>query len=194
VAESSAITDLFERTPLRQLAESAIGAGRIPAMGRGHIALRFPSQADPPPPPQPHIDGTHSPNNGVPKGEVYCFTALAGVLLSDLPDPWCGNFTVWPGSHRTHEQYFRTHGEQALMDGVPALDLGAPCQITGRAGDIVLAHYLLAHAVAPHTGPNIRYATFFRIIADGFPGTESLCDAWGDWHGMRDVAESAKAR
>ena len=32
------------------------------------------SSADPPPAPRPHLDGMHSPNNGVPAGEIYSFT------------------------------------------------------------------------------------------------------------------------
>ena len=38
--------------------------------------------------------------NGVAAGTIYHFTALAAVFLSDVDEPFAGNFTVWPGSHR----------------------------------------------------------------------------------------------
>ena len=33
------------------------------------------------------------------------FTAFATVYLDDVPEPFCGNFTVWPKSHRTMDAY-----------------------------------------------------------------------------------------
>src|SRR4029078_7199789 len=134
-----------------------------------------------------HIDGMYSPTNGVKPGTISNFTALLGVLLSDLPDENAGNFTVWPGSHLKHERYLREHGPQALMNVLPPLQIGPPKQLTGRAGDVILAHYLLAHAVAPNVSPPPRYAVFFRVThVDHEPQRwESMTDAWLQWDGLR---------
>src|SRR5205085_11018524 len=136
---------------------------KIKPVGSGQIALRFPGLADPPPPPKPHLDGMHSPNNGVPEGTIQNFTMLVGVLLSDLTGPYAGNFTVWPGTHHQYEQYFRDQTPQSLLNGMPPIDMPEPCQISGRAGDVALVHYELAHSAAPNVSPYVRYAVFFRL-------------------------------
>src|SRR5512142_908850 len=53
------ISDLLNRTPALALAESLIGEGKIRPVRGGQIALRFPSMADPPPEPRPHLDGMY---------------------------------------------------------------------------------------------------------------------------------------
>ena len=186
--DAPAITGLLHETPLWGLAESAIGPGRIRPVGRGQIALRFPVTTEPAEP-RPHIDGMYSPTNGVPKGEIRNFTALVGVLLSDLPGVAAGNFTVWPGTHRLYEGYFREHGPQALLEGMPRVALPAPRQITGQAGDAVLCHYQLAHGIAGNGSPHIRYAIFFRLSHVDHDNVhwECMTDIWREWEGMRGV-------
>jgi hypothetical protein len=187
------ISDLFNASPARDLAEDAVGPGRVRPVDAGQVALRFPRDLSVARPPTfgPHIDGMHTPTNGVPKGTISNFTALLGVLLSDLPDEFAGNFTVWPGSHLRHADYFRAHGPRSLIDGMPKVDVGLAKQITGKAGDVVLAHYLLGHGVAPNLSPHVRYACFFRLYAVDHERTrwESMCDPWLQWHGMRGGAE-----
>ncbi|MEQ7124105.1 phytanoyl-CoA dioxygenase family protein [Actinopolymorpha sp. B11F2] len=197
VQTTSAITDLLTKSPLWELAESAIGEGKIApgARGAGQVALRFPS-TDPPHEPHPHIDGMYSPNNGVPKGEIRNFTALVGVFLSDVPGPYSGNFTVWPGTHRRYERYFREHGPDALLQGMPPVELPEPQQVTARAGDAVLAHYQLGHGIAGNASPHIRYAIFFRLshVDHEQVRWECMTDIWREWAGMRDVVAHAAAR
>jgi hypothetical protein len=146
------ITDLYNASPIKDVAEQFIGAGKIRPVGGGQIALRFPAPlpedgaaADKPRQPNPHIDGMYSPTNGVKEGTIANFTALVGVFLSDVPEPFMGNFTAWPGSHRLYESYFREHGPQALLNGMPPVELPPAEQFTGRAGDAALCHYLLGH-------------------------------------------------
>lgn len=187
------IADVFNKTPLLPLAESAVGAGKIRPVGGGQIALRFPVPTDPPPVARPHIDGMYSPTNGVPEGTIGHFTALVGVLLSDLPGPDAGNFTVWPGTHRLYEDYFRAHGPEKLFDGMPPIDMPAPVQITGQAGDGVLVHYQLAHGVTPNVSPHVRYALFFRLthVEHNRGSLDILTDIWREWEGLRDVSGAA---
>lgn len=189
---SPAITDLLNDTPLWDAAESAIGTEQIKPVTAGQIALRFPV-LDEAAEPRPHIDGMYTPTNGVPEGTIANFTALVGVLLSDLSGPYAGNFTVWPGTHRMYEQYFREHGPQALLQGMPKVELPQPVQITGQAGDAVLVHYQLAHGIAGNSSPHIRYAIFFRLHHVNHDNVhwECMTDIWLEWAGMQGVAETA---
>ena len=193
--DAPVITDLLYRTPAWKLAESAIGTGRIDPPATAQIALRFPSLQDPPPEPDGHLDGVHSPHNGVPKGEIRNFTMLVGIYLSDVPNPYAGNFTVWPATHRAFERYFREHGAEALLAGMPPIDLPRPRQITGAAGDIILAHYQIAHTAAPNVSPHTRYAVFFRLRHVDHPSfrPEAMTDIWLEWEGLRDVAQRVGA-
>ena len=190
------ITDLLNRTPAWSLAESAIGSGRIQPVTGAQVALRFPNLNDEPGRASPHIDGMHSPTNGVPQGQILNFTALAGILLSDVPGPNAGNFTVWPGSHHLLQAHFQEHGPESLLAGLPQVSLGEPMQITGKAGDIVIAHYELAHGVTPNVSPSIRYAIFFRLhhVDHDAHRWESMTDIWLQWEGMREVAAQRRDR
>lgn len=180
------ILDLLKATPAWALAESLLGEGRIEAVRSGQIALAFP-QSEAPAPPYPHLDGLHTPTNGVPAGEVRSFTLLVGVVLSDVAAPGAGNLTVWPGSHRAYEGYFRELGPKALLRGMPPVALPEPVEVTGRAGDLVLCHYQLAHAVGTNTSPHVRYAVYFRLKSRGHDGRrwECLTDLWREWPGVR---------
>jgi len=197
VTKSPAILDLFYKTPALELAESAIGEGKVKlARDAGQIALRFPQMTDPPIVPGPHLDGMHTPMNGVPKGQILNFTMLLGIMLNDVSQPYSGNLTLWPGSHYLYEDYFRKHGWETLIGGMPPVDLPEPVQIMGNAGDIVLCHYQLGHTAAINVSPNIRYAIYFRLdhIDHERMKRDALTNIWLEWEGMRDfTAEKSKA-
>lgn len=186
------IKDLLLKTPAWDLAESLIGAGRIKPPGGGQIALRFPSR-DEPGKARPHLDGMHSPTNGVPAGTIGNFTMLLGVFLSDVPQPLMGNFTVWPGTHHLYEQYFREHGPQSLLNGLPPVEMPEPEAILGRAGDVVLVHYQLAHSVGPNVSPQVRYTVFFRLshVEHDALHWECMTDIWREWEGIGEVVKQA---
>ncbi len=183
------ITDLLYASPLWSLAESAIGVEAIQPVESGQIALRFPTM-NTPQEPEPHIDGMYTPTNGVPKGQILNFTALIGIFLSDIPDKFMGNFTIWPGTHHIYSDYFRQHGPQSLLNGMPPVSLPTPVQITARAGDAVLCHYLLGHCAVGNTSPFIRYSIFFRLMHKNHESWrwETMIDPWIEWAGMQEVA------
>jgi hypothetical protein len=182
------IADLVQASSLWGLAESAIGAGQLGPLGFGQIALRFPT-AEPPRVPHPHLDGMYTPTNGVPKGVIRNFTALVGVVLSDVPHADMGNLIVWPGSHLPYETYFRDRGPEALLEGMPDVPLAAPQQITGSPGDAVLCHYQLGHGIAANTSPHIRYAVYFRLkhVDHDSLHWECMTDIWREWPGIREL-------
>jgi hypothetical protein len=194
------ILDLFERSGAREIVESATGPLQ-PAKG-ALIALRWPEPLDGPistRPLWPHIDGTFSPTNGIPEGSpLLNYTANIGILLSDLPDTNAGNFTVWPGSHRVLNRQFHERGVEALLDNskFPSIPgFGQPRQITGTAGDLVIAHYLLGHDYAINLSPHIRYKIFFFTVSTAQTDGNRLggvADMWRDWAGMQGICASQR--
>lgn len=182
---SSVILDLYRRSAVPAIVESLIGAAH-PVVS-SQIALRFPNRKSAPALLDPHIDGIYTPTNGVPSGRIHSFTMFIGVALSDVPGPWSGNLTVWPGTHRQYEEYFRVHGPESLLHGMPPVRLPDPVQLTARAGDAFLLHYQLAHSAAPNFSPHVRYAVYFRVAALGHAERwrTVLTDIWAEWPGMR---------
>ena len=125
-------------------------------------------------PGRPHVDGITPPD---PDGRPGTFTLLAGSWLSDQSTPYQGNLWVWPGTHRRFGAYLASYGADALSrihpEPYPAVDLGDPVQLTGPAGSVVLAHYLLGHNIGGHDGPAgapPRQVVYYRLHAEGHRG------------------------
>jgi hypothetical protein len=191
ITGSAAILDLLTETPLWSMAESVIGEGTLLPVSHGQIALRFPING-PAGAVHPHIDGMYTPDNGVPKGTIANFTALVGVYLSDTPTENAGNFTVWPGTHRQYAEYFSQAGPEALLHGMPPVQLPESIQITPRAGDAVISHYQIGHGIAPNVSGNIRYAIYFRLSRTGHQdiSLDVMTDLWREWDGMQALLAS----
>jgi hypothetical protein len=169
-----ALRDLL--IPAWPYAETLIGEGRLPKPTQVQVALTIP--------PFPHRPGMHH-LDGCPPGPdgPYTFTMLAGVLLSDQLDEDAGNLWVWPGTHHTHAEYFREHGPDALVaaGGYPPIRLPEPVQLVGRAGDLLLAHYLLGHNIGGNTAERTRRTAYFRLKAQGHDWRAALRDPWLDY-------------
>ena len=176
-----------------------LGIGRVVKPEECQIALRFPlPEGTPRRIVDPHLDGYHTPYNGLPNdGEVRNFTLLLGVMLSDVPTAFSGNFTVWPSTHRRMERYFREHGVNSLPAGEVGpigIRLPKPVAVTGTAGDIVLAHYQVAHAASLNLSGDIRYMCFCRLAMRGLAnhGVESMLDIWRDWPVLHPLTGCAR--
>ncbi len=192
--QAPVITDLYNRTPVKALAESMIGAGKVNPVTAGQIAVRFPLLDDPSPALRPHLDGRYSPHNGVPAGELFSFTLLVGIALSEVTTDYAGNLVAWPGTHRLFEQYFRENGTDFIMQGdaneMPPVEMPQPQMMTARPGDAFLVHYQVAHTAAPNLSPHPRYAIYFRLrhVDHETHRFETLSDIWIEWEGMREIA------
>ena len=183
------VLSLLTETPALSVAEQLTEPGAIPATRCCQVASRFP-QPDPPlkarQPFIPHLDGIPNRANGLPAGKVFPFSLLVGIYLSDLMEPDSGNFVVWPGSHRAIESHARARPEGwfdadgfgPLPEGLPPLELGEPVQVLLGAGDVVVAHYQLAHSVAQNLSPHIRYAVYYRLAHRAVTF---------DWSQLRDI-------
>ena len=133
----------------------------------------------------PHIDG-HGPGQDPPAS----FTMLAGVMLTNQQDPGCGNLWVWPGSHLDHQRLFRergtkvlhqTAGHSTLLD--PPVVLSPHVPITGRRGDLLLAHFLLGHNKGGNTASYERRTIYYRLAVPGHPERwdQTFLDAWTEY-------------
>jgi hypothetical protein len=185
------ITGLFNDSPLSALMRSLLGDDAFEPAIHMQMAIRFPVLADPREEPFPHLDGV-----GVPVGMYSHSTALIGVHLSPVPHCEMGNFTVWPGSHRLNEQYFRQHGTQVLLRERPPIDLPPPVQVCAQPGDAVICHYLLVHGILQNASPRPRYAGFFRVEHRDLAANceRALTDIWLNWPGMHETVQAARVR
>ena len=183
-----ALMNLLELSGLWHLGESLLGKGQIKlgSQGNAQINLRFPVERGMPTAIVPHLDGMASRSNMVPKGTLQSFSALIGVMLSDMIQPDYGNFTVWPGSHLLNANALKRDGPRSLLDCMPDVDLGIPQQITGKTGDVVFCHYLLSHGTAANWSSEIRYMVFFRLVRINHKIEifNSLTDPWLQWPGI----------
>lgn len=192
--DSPAIMDLLFKSGLWELAEAPVGTGKLLRPPTGQIALRFPSVNNSHGGPASHIDGFYSPNAAK---SISRFTMLVGVLLSDLPEKYMGNFTAYPGTHRQIAEFIKEHGTAPLRAGLAGkIDLPDAAQITGKAGDAIICHYQLAHDKEQNLSPLIRYAAYWRIwhVDAEHCQTEGLTDIWREWPAIAALVKNAPGK
>jgi len=155
----------------------------------GQIAIRRAHNVPEPVPPIAHIDGFASGVNGVPVGKIYNHTVTVGVFLTPTRSEFAGNFTVWRGSHQVYEHYFRERGPRAMSESMPEPEIGEPVQLMCDVGDVVLAHYQLAHSAAVNTSDFDRIAVFFRIWLRTMESNRwhYLTNIWDGWNLTSDT-------
>ena len=119
----------------------------------------------------PHVDGISPP---LPDGTPGTFSLLVGAWLTDHSEPNRGNLWVWPGTHLRFGAYLSRHGADGLgslhPQAYPPIELGEPVQVTGPAGSVLIAHYLLAHNIGGYDGPAdapMRQVVYYRLQAAG---------------------------
>ncbi|MBV7328371.1 hypothetical protein KFU94_08945 [Chloroflexi bacterium TSY] len=184
------ILDLFNQTSVMDIAESLMGKGNVNPVTRAKPYPRFPLPVgEEPPEPRGHIDGIGNGSNGMAKG-VYRrgFTAFAVNYLADVNEPYSGNFTVWPKSHRFFADYFQREGYEILANGIPRIELPEePNMITAKAGDLVIAHHQIFHGACANASPNVRHAVIARLQHKDCSeiGYDAYINIWQEWPGMK---------
>lgn len=182
------VTALLSDSTAFDLAESLTGPGTLEPPWQMQLTLNIP--------PFPHRPGMHHLDGapGEPDGRPGTFTMLVGILMSDQRARDAGNLWVWPGTHLTHAEYFSRHGPDAFLaaGGYPPIPLPEPEQVTGRAGDLVLAHYLLGHNIGGNTSRAVRRAVYFRLKRTGHDPRwrQFLTDPWLDYDVVRGAART----
>ncbi|GLD93211.1 hypothetical protein PINS_up001803 [Pythium insidiosum] len=197
VSNSDDILNLFFLSEAKQYAEALIGPGRVVPPRGAQIAMRFPELGEPRDP-----VGTEWHTDGMRQGKLHPFTLLLGVTLSDVHEPLAGNFTVFPGSHRSLHKLLRDDGKLEGFDdecyqaasvwGDGTLpDLGIPLQLLAKRGDIVLAHPNLAHRGGLNFSPDIRYQIYFRLKHERHDELQvhAATDLWCDLEGLHHVKD-----
>ena len=175
------------------VAEELVGAGTL-RRGGGFLAKpNFPRADTDWRPARGHLDGYPAGANGVTLGTVGMFTVAATMYVSSVK-PKGGGFTVWPGSHRIHADYFRTYPLDVNgADGVHG-DLGEGVEFIGEPGDVCFWHHWMWHTAGMNAGDDIRLALITRYslqdmdvvrrgVADG--------DPWKGWSGVPDLGTQA---
>jgi hypothetical protein len=168
--DSSGLLAFYRESGIAQLADALLRPGlAIEEPDFAQLATTTPPW--PHRPGGPHVDGITPPD---PDGWPGTFTLLAGAWLSDQSSPNQGNLWVWPGTHLRFGRYLAEHGADALARLHPEpyapVDLGEPVQVTGPAGSVVFAHYLLGHNIGGHDGPAgapARQVAYYRLRASG---------------------------
>lgn len=171
-ARHDALSALLFESPALSVAESLVAPWKFEAPDQVQISLNVPPFDHLPG--GPHIDGLAPPETD---GRPGTFTLLAGILLTDQASEQMGNLWVWPGSHLSAAAYFREHGSDALLSSAPypRVQLAEPRQVVGRAGDVVLAHYLLGHNIGGNTSAVTREVVYFRLRRAGHRGRWRDC-------------------
>ncbi len=192
---SELLRDLFHGTRVQVLAEGFLGQARVQPLQEVQIAPIFPLPVgEPAPPLAGHLDATGTGTNGMPVGGYSRhFTLIVVIYLVPVPEPWHGNFTVWPGSHVETRDFFRRHGHGMLVAGDPDIPLrGAPRMLTGKAGDVVLAHHLLQHVGGPNTSPQVRHAVIGRMahVDVARLGYGGFTEMWQEFEGISQYTTS----
>lgn len=189
--QAPVILDLFNKSPIIEIAESLMGEGNVQPVESAKPYPRFPLPlGEDPPEPRGHLDGIGNGFNGTPKGQYRRgFTAFAVIYLADVPEPYSGNFTVWPKSHRFFSDYFTQNGHEVLANGVPQLDMPeGPNMITAKAGDLIFAHHQIFHGACSNAAPDVRHAVITRLRHKDVEtvGYDAYTDIWREWPGVQE--------
>jgi hypothetical protein len=192
------IIDMYNKTPVMEIAQDLMGDGNVEPIGRAKTYPRFPLPlGEEPDALRGHIDGIGNGSNGQPKGQYSRgFTAFGVIYLQDVDAPDSGNFTVWPKTHTFFEDWFKQQGgHEILKEGMPHPDLPEPpIMVTGNAGDFIIAHHAVMHTGGQNASPNVRLATIARLkhVDVEKNGADAYLDIWREWAGVHDVLEASE--
>lgn len=190
------MTDVFNRTDVKPLVEDLMGEDSMLPVESVQIAPRFPMPlGERPPESLGHLDGIGGGKNGSAKGSyARRFAIFAVVYLVDVIEPNSGNFTVWPHSHVEFERHFKNVGHEIMADGVPQIKHSREkVMVTGRAGDLILAHHQIQHEGGHNLSPNVRHALISRIRSHRTEeiGNNAYTDIWREWEGLAGLIPGA---
>ncbi|WP_370380864.1 phytanoyl-CoA dioxygenase family protein [Catenulispora sp. GAS73] len=164
-------------------AEALTEPGLLEEPQQVQVALNIPPFSHQPG--RPHIDASIS--EPTPGFKPNSFTLLAGVFVTDQATENSGNLWVWPGTHLTHAEYFRERGVE-MYCAYPDIKLPEPEQVTARAGDLLLAHYLLGHNIGGnYESDKTRRMLYYRVSGRGHAEEPEriLTEPWYEYGAVR---------
>ena len=135
----------------------------------------------------PHLDGYNKSEQA-----TVGFTIGVTVYLSDVA-PRGGGFTLWPGSHKTVAEFFKSHsllgfnmhhpGGIVERDMSRIFDLNEPVELVGRAGTACIWHGYMVHSGTSNCSDQIRMALVSRMSTKNWDllQFETPDDMWEYW-------------
>ena len=130
-----------------------------------------------------HIDAKYRGITPYPS-ELYL---IVFGYLTDVDHPYDAPFSAYPGSPRKVFEYSQQPGvdlgEEYKPKGasLPDLDYGDPIGITGKAGDVIFAHFLLAHSPSFNRGDHVRFGVRGEAKAPDFEYVPKTGEPQDDW-------------
>ena len=176
------ILALFTRPAVAELVGDLVGDYQ--PISSVQIQIRVPDDllTAPQPVKSMHVDGVACPH--LDPDELRTFTLLVGVLLSDVTDPGAGALRYQPGGHLTMSQWFRERWSLGITEQVPPeIDAKAGTPLLGTAGDLLLMHHLVPHAVGGNTTRQPRVMAYFRVshVLHASRRVQALRNPWLDY-------------
>ena len=176
----SDIKALLDNSHQISMAEELVGQGSLKVANYPFCKMIYPTgKTDWQLPDRGHMDGYTRP------GQVDTFTLGITLNLNDIQHRG-GGFTVWPGTHITAAEYFKTH---SLLDGQKAYgdQLPKPVEIFGPPGTTCFWHHYLMHNASKNCQTEIRMATVSRLR---WRNTEDIKfeipdNIWEYWEGLK---------
>eukprot|EP00483_Globobulimina_turgida_P004531 UN04540 len=136
-----------------------------------------------------HVDGLK--NKVLPQ-----FNVLLGIALSQQKIPFCGQFTVWPGTHYEIQKILIRDGYDRFWEKnhwPPGRSKWKDIeykQCNVDVGDIILCHPFLCHKGGINYSMDIRYNIYYRIQHKDFykmSDEQRINDLWIGLDGMKTV-------
>lgn len=185
------ILNLF--TPMLPLCNHLLGAGNFFLPTQAQLALRFPTNGTPRE--NYFEDSIDWHVDDIFDAPLPPFSLLIGIPLNEWKDSYCGNFTLYAGSHHTINRFI-VDDYQSFVDNYKFAKhpkLPNPIQIVANLNDAFIVHPLVAHQVAPNYSPFVRYAVYFRIETKykQFLQRRILSDIWLEFPGLRQSRKTA---
>jgi hypothetical protein len=177
-----ALLNLLTASGAIQLATGLLG--QISPVTTAQIQIRIPGRDLPGAQPAKamHVDGVSCPH--LDPDELRTFSLLVGIPLSDINDPRGGALHFQRGGHLSMSQWFATQWSLGITEQVPPdIDATTGTPFLGAAGDVLLMHHLVPHAVGRNDTTTPRVIAYFRLSHPDHPGRrlDAIRNPWLDF-------------
>lgn len=177
-----ALLGLLAASGAQELATEFLGS--ISPVTTTQIQIRVPEAHLPGVQPEKamHVDGVACPH--LAPEELRTFSLLVGIMLSDTEDPSGGALRYLPGGHLDMARWFDSAWSVGITDQVPpGVEAWGGTPFLGKAGDVLLMHHLVPHAVGRNHTSTPRMMAYFRVSnpAHASRRLDALRDPWLDY-------------
>lgn len=178
------LLDLYRASGLQRLAGALVHPDHLTPATSAQIQIRLPAAhlEQVQPNKGMHVDGVACPH--LDPAELRTFTLLVGVLLSEVISTASGPLRFLPGGHHRMAEWFHTRWSPGTAEQVPpelAAQAGTP--LLGQAGDAIVMHHLVPHAVGTNHTNAPRVMAYFRLKHQhhGDQRLHALRDPWREF-------------